>query len=263
MTLNVEMEDNVFFGENLSLRTLVSKIALPNINLAISRRNLSGVSRKKMKLMKGNSYSFDVKLFGKIDKSKHENIKYKISRYFNNRIISDLVCADIFEIYDEISKIFSENEPYFSLRSISPSDLAAEKMSVSSAWHRDAAAITLIVCYDGDGTHWTPNSNVYREYFEHRQMQEEILSDHQCLIDCEKFYQLDTVDIAIIKGEMRKNETDKSTLKFYQDRNISLTSEDFNVGGGLIHRGPGMTSKRQRLLFTASFFDPRILCGLP
>lgn len=164
------------------------------------------------------------------------------------------ITSDVANLYRMFIDLTGDQQPFLSLRSIDASYFVTEKSSVSSLWHRDSATLTLFTTYLGYGTQWTPNTNVKRDYFVDRQKQDAndpdnlFLHDHNIIITTAQY------GLGILKGELKCDENNKETTDFLSNFSAVDHNLDFNVGGGLIHRGPSRASTDHRLLLTISTF---------
>lgn len=164
------------------------------------------------------------------------------------------VSADVASLYRLFIELTGERQPFLSLRMIDASYFDKSMPSVSSEWHRDCAALTLFTTYVGYGTQWTPDSNVKREYFVKRQKQSVNDPDELCLHDPAIVITTSLHGVGVLKGELQRHDNDPDTVDFLSNFSSVDRDVDFNIGRGLIHRGPARASKDHRLLLTISTF---------
>jgi hypothetical protein len=164
------------------------------------------------------------------------------------------VSADVAHLYKLFIELTGEQKPFLSLRVIDATYFDKSKSSVSSEWHRDCAALTLFATYIGYGTQWTPDSNVKRDYFVTRQQQNVNDPDEMLLHDPALVMTTSINGLGILKGELHRHDNDLGTVDFLSNFSSVDRDVDFNIGRGLIHRGPARSSSDHRLLLTISTF---------
>jgi hypothetical protein len=162
--------------------------------------------------------------------------------------------SDVAHLYRGFIELTGEQQPFLSLRAIDEAYFDKSKASVSSEWHRDSAVLTLFTTYLGYGTQWTPDSNVKRDYFAEHQQQSVNDSDHLLLHDPALVITTSVGGVGVLKGELQGRRDDPATEDFLSNFSSVDRDVDFNVGGGLIHRGPARASSDLRLLLTISTF---------
>lgn len=167
----------------------------------------------------------------------------------------DSLAADIGTLYRSFVSLSEHNAPFFSLRVIDDAYFKHQKTSVSAHYHRDAACLTLFCAYAGMGTQWTPDENVRREYFLRHQKQEHDVPDLSVLYDSNLVHTTPTFSVGVLKGELSPEEADFDARSFIANFLPIETLPRFNVGRGLIHRGPGRAATKPRLLLTLSSFN--------
>ncbi len=234
-----------------------SAIMKPSINLALyesKQCDLSGLLNPFLDQI-DDKYQFWAK--GQTLEKIKASLPLEISRI--GALPSDLqqiLIKHVFELVKMFSTVTGEDNPYVSLRSIVPSYFDGNETSVSSCYHRDAAFVTLFQTFIGNGTEWTPNSNVRREKWAESSMQEGSEPDSLFVFDTAKVNRTSNAVIGILKGESDPSNMDSRSMEFVQ----SFVSKDFlqkyNVGNGLIHRGPRTMLGEKRLLITVSTFRP-------
>lgn len=165
-----------------------------------------------------------------------------------------VVSTDVADLYRSFIELTGERQPFLSLRVIDASYFDKSKSSVSSEWHRDCAALTLFTTYLGYGTQWTPDSNVKRDYFVKHQQQcindpDELLLHDPAIVITTSIH-----GVGIMKGEVQRHDNDPVAADFLSNFCSIDRDVDFNVGRGLIHRGPARVSNDHRLLLTISTF---------
>jgi hypothetical protein len=164
------------------------------------------------------------------------------------------ISTDVVLLYRLFIELTGERQPFLSLRVIDASYFDKSKSSVSSEWHRDCAALTLFTTYLGYGTQWTPDSNVKRDYFAKHQKQSVNDSDELLLHDPALVITTSIHGLGILKGELQRSDNDPDTYDFLSNFSSVDRDVDFNIGRGLIHRGPARASSDHRLLLTISTF---------
>lgn len=168
---------------------------------------------------------------------------------FGASVSSDLY-AQLSEMMFFFISVTGDAAPFFSLRIVDDEYIKSNGNSVSSQFHRDGSVLTLQYTIAGDTLEWTDNDNVRREFFGSTQIQPCDVDDKKILRDRNRVQKVPSGVIAILKGEMRKEEKDKNLLDFLDEVGVK-SWDDFNVGKGLIHRGP-KEARGKRLVLTVS-----------
>ncbi len=177
------------------------------------------------------------------------NLEANVSDEFNcmaNDITSR--CRKLLEIFTDLTE---DDSPFVSLRAITPDYFKDSKASVSAGWHRDASVFTLQDTIMGEPLEFTDDENVRREYFDMNQIQPFSSADSAILKSENGVRLVPRECVAILKGELRSDESDEGTLDFLGNFIDTKNIEDFNHGRGLIHRGHKDT-KNGRLVLTVS-----------
>ncbi|MFD6431498.1 DUF1826 domain-containing protein [Streptomyces venezuelae] len=162
----------------------------------------------------------------------------------------DALFDDVIALASVVSEACGDTRPFVSLRTIDASYFTAGASSVSSHMHLDTATVTLSCTYVGAGTEWTPDSNVIREQFGTRKMQRPDEPLGALVHDPDLVHESVRYEVSLLKGEIREDE-DEGSLDFLSNFLEASEIERYNVGGGLLHRGPG-TARGTRLLLTVS-----------
>lgn len=168
--------------------------------------------------------------------------------------VVDWLVQDVSAQVNFFSIVSGENYPFISFRIIIGGEIEKGEAKASRHFHRDSAALTLVCSYAGPGMEWVANNNVNREIFEQRHMQKEGEPDELFIKDTSQIFQFPTMAVGILKGELRPDEKDLSAKAFTQDLMGLKFDVPFNIGKGLIHRGPPQPKDKKRLIVTVSSF---------
>ena len=157
-------------------------------------------------------------------------------------------CIALFEMF---TKLTDDRAPFISLRAITPEYFKDSKASVSAGWHRDASVFTLQDTVMGEPLEYTDDSNVNRAYFNTTQIQPFETTNGHPLKRPDLIKAVPHGRVAILKGELRKDEKDKDTVDFLGNFIDINNIPEFNRHKGLIHRG-NKESLHGRLVLTIS-----------
>ena len=155
-----------------------------------------------------------------------------------------------------MAELMEDPCPFVSLRMINTDYINRNKGGVSAHWHRDASSVTLQLTMLGAGLHCTPDSNVRREFFDTKQVQNRSDPDEALLYDPANFQVIPAGVATFLKGEMNPEEPDPSTIEFWENFLDTSEVKRFNVRKGLIHRGPGGNVGARLVLTVSSFRVP-------
>jgi hypothetical protein len=155
-----------------------------------------------------------------------------------------------------VAEATGDRRPFVSLRTIDESYFRPGAASVSSHLHVDTATVTLACTYVGAGTQWTPDGNVRRAEFRSRKMQRPDEPVDRLLVDPAVLTESPRFEISVLKGEIREHE-DEHSREFLGNFLDPAEIAPYNVGGGLVHRGPGASGRTRLLLTVSSMRVPR------
>ncbi|HSW88786.1 MAG TPA: DUF1826 domain-containing protein [Candidatus Saccharimonadales bacterium] len=176
---------------------------------------------------------------------------------FNNEHVQALFAQRILDLAQFMTAVSGERQPFVSLRTVDLRYFKPGQSSVSRELHVDSTALTLTETFCGRGTEWTDNGNVKREAFAGKKIQSVETPVATYLHDPRQMRSFGAYNTSILKGEIRGFENeDAGSLEFLQNFLSPDEITPFNVGQGLVHRGPGIEPGETRFLVTISTFKP-------
>lgn len=189
-------------------------------------------------------------MLGKEWKKNWDEIEIALSNQYPTTESS--LSPHIMNLLDLFTEVSGDPSPFISLRTIDTEYLKQQgARSVSAGWHRDASVLTMQHTLTGEPLEYTPDENVNRSYFDQNQIQSFCDADELPLKDPLNYNQVPLGQVAILKGEMRRNEIDSDTKEFLDHFIDASKTPNYNVGRGLIHRGNKET-ENGRIILTVS-----------
>lgn len=168
--------------------------------------------------------------------------------------VIELLHHDVRDLIRLFVDVTGETQPFVSLRTVARNYFVENPTSVSNRYHRDSSVITLFKTFMGNGTEWTPDENVIREPWKSVSIQGENEPDEKYVIDPRLVYPTTCKTIGFLKGETCPSTIDSRSLEFIKNFISMDEIVEFNVGGSLIHRGPGVKGDEKRVILTLSSF---------
>jgi hypothetical protein len=181
---------------------------------------------------------------------KLEGLAPKIERKLAGPLGRDLaarIAADAAKLTNFMSRIAEDPRPFVSLRTVDGRYFTPGKKSVSRDWHVDSAALTLTCTYAGKGTEWCDATDKTRQKFRKRKIISGSIPTKRG-----SGHRMAPFEVSILKGELRERE-DPNSREFLLNFIGEGEFVNFNLGNGLLHRGPGFRpGDSRRLVLTVS-----------
>lgn len=162
--------------------------------------------------------------------------------------LSERLMRHIMRLFNFFCEVSGDTEPFISLRVVSANYLKLNYPSVSCCYHRDTAAMTLFQTLYGKGMEWLPNQSVNRAMFENTAIAD--IDDIVTITQNEDCRSLATSIVGILKGEVDPKNIDERQCEFIRHFIPENEINAYNVGNGLIHRGPLLNDTEMRLVLT-------------
>lgn len=163
--------------------------------------------------------------------------------------ISVKLAEDVMALVEQFVRLTGDERPFVSFRTIDQSYFTDGQKSVSRNWHVDTSVLTLTCTYVGQGTEWTTyDTPEIRALCAHEKM----LAEDAVSIPKDAVAQMQRYEVSVLKGEIR-NPEDATSKEFLEHFLTPDEIKPFNVGCGILHRGPGyVAGDTRRLLLTVS-----------
>jgi hypothetical protein len=168
--------------------------------------------------------------------------------------LNSALLDDVIAVARLLGNIGKTRSPFISLRTIGVEYFEKNQDSVSCCFHRDTTVLTAFRTYLGRGTEWVADDNVIRQIFDDHAI---VGLGHPLvsfLHKPEEIFSTDVNTVGILKGEMNPDSMSQSTFDFVTNFISKEAIPKFNIGRGLIHRGPIIDPEELRLVLTVSSF---------